>query len=619
MQFFPALILLCSAFWAGIFSHEKLLPPAAVGLHLVLAILLFGVALGVSQLFSQRLLTRLFWHAAWGLVFVVWNVAASGNYLAQRNWGDPLNFPLFRHFIEYDPELPRLLWDLLSFEGLGMLLGSLALLWMMFLLHQSIARRLEKYSRLSVVGSILIAGVFSLAMFYRPSMANSTSAEPITAFFLNTTTFNLNGLDTRRAKAIEDDRQVKLNYDSHNVRPTTNVIVLVLDALRADHLPMYGYQRNTAPFLNKLFQEGTLQKVEDAFSACSESFCGIAALLTSRPYHQVSLQSLKFYELLKSVGYKTDLILTGEHAHFADLGTFYGPEVSKKFDCGSAKLGVMDTDRITLKYLEQLPKFDGTPQLKFFFMMSTHILGEHFSGLNKFTPADTSPIKLSWNNKNADQVLEKIGRPRSYLQEITNSYDNGILQGDWVIQQIFERLKAQGYLEDAIVFITGDHGDALGEHNHLGHTYRLYNEDTRVPLLVWDSTQRPLANRDFTTHLDLAPTVFDRLGLPIPSTWSGTSLYQDRTTYSLIQSTRRGREPCVASLAGDKKSMLKLIACKSPAGFSEELYDLKQDPKELTNLVLGLSPEAVASLRRPLDFFYDSIITNSCKRADCID
>ncbi len=93
-----------------------------------------------------------------------------------------------------------------------------------------------------------------------------------------------------------------------------------------------------------------------------------------------------------------------------------------------------------------------------------------------------------------------------------NSCDNGLRQADDMIRRIFGSLRAKGYLDDAIVVISSDHGEALGEHGIYAHGSYLYPEFLRIPLFIYDAkrTYPPIA---FASQTDIAATVVaPRLG-----------------------------------------------------------------------------------------------------------
>jgi arylsulfatase A-like enzyme len=107
---------------------------------------------------------------------------------------------------------------------------------------------------------------------------------------------------------------------------------------------------------------------------------------------------------------------------------------------------------------------------------------------------------------------------------MSNRYDNGVLQADASIGQALALLRARGRLDDALVVITGDHGESLGERGHFGHSWTLDKEVLDVPLLIWDSRGRCCAPQAYASQLDIAPTILRSLGLPIPASWQGLPL-----------------------------------------------------------------------------------------------
>lgn len=171
-------------------------------------------------------------------------------------------------------------------------------------------------------------------------------------------------------------------------------------------------------------------------------------------------------------------------------------------------------------------------------------------------------------------------------------YDDKVLQADGVIRQIFEQLRAKHYLDDATVVVTGDHGEGLGE-RHWSHGWHLYNEDIRIPLLVYDEPEAAYPDLTFATQLDIAPTILDRLRLPVPVSWEGQSLLS--ATPRRFTNHQTYFPPYrFAVVARDGDALFKFIA--TPQYGIEELYDLTEDDGERRNLVTE-RPELAAALR----------------------
>jgi arylsulfatase A-like enzyme len=158
----------------------------------------------------------------------------------------------------------------------------------------------------------------------------------------------------------------------------------------------------------------------------------------------------------------------------------------------------------------------------------------------------------------------------------------------------------KGYLEDAVVVLTGDHGEGLGE-RHWAHGWHLYNEDIRVPLLIADTGERRYPDLAFGTQVDIAPTILDSVGLPIPASWDGESLLAPTATRFTYHQTYFLPNR-FAVLYRHGHALHKFIA--TPQYGKEELYDLRADARETRNLVAS-EPELARLLRDKLREYQD--------------
>src|SRR5690606_8624800 len=109
----------------------------------------------------------------------------------------------------------------------------------------------------------------------------------------------------------------------------------------------------------------------------------------------------------------------------------------------------------------------------------------------------------------------------------TNYYDNGVVQFDRVVSQLLEHLQHKGYLDNALVVITGDHGELLGEHGQFSHAKTVYDAVLRVPFVLirygYEADQQ-LRSDMVSSQVDIAPTILSELRMPLPSTWVGTPI-----------------------------------------------------------------------------------------------
>ncbi len=160
-------------------------------------------------------------------------------------------------------------------------------------------------------------------------------------------------------------------------------------------------------------------------------------------------------------------------------------------------------------------------------------------------------------------------------------YDAGVAYTDAMLGRLFDRLKASGEFDHTIVIVTADHGESLGEHGETTHGLFAYDTTLAVPLIV----RAPHGPTDVVDvpvgHVDLLPTVADLAGVTPPPRLDGRSLVRevpaDRALYfeALDANLTRGWAP----LTGVVASGWKYIDLPLP-----ELYDLRADPREATNV-----------------------------------
>lgn len=295
------------------------------------------------------------------------------------------------------------------------------------------------------------------------------------------------------------------NYRTSINAKKNNLIIIVVDALRPENMGVYGYTRNNTPYLSKLQQLNQLKVIRGVHSSCGESACGLMSLASSRYVHELPEQAFTLQQVLKRYGYEIHMILSGDHTNFYNLKSLYGP-VDNYFDASMSKGYYINDDSMILNKTKALPEWSGKPTMFQFHLMSAHPMGKRLKENMEFTPA-----------KNYTGLT--TGKPKL---EYTNFYDNGVLQADKVINTIIDTLKSKNYLNNALVIITADHGEALGEHGIFSHANSVNEECLNVPLLIISYDKNTIAlNRNVVSQIDIAPTVLHQFKMHIPSSWSG--------------------------------------------------------------------------------------------------
>lgn len=389
----------------------------------------------------------------------------------------------------------------------------------------------------------------------------------------------------------------RASYESADGAKQRNVILIVGDALRADRMGAYGYMRPTTPYLSSLMASGRAERVPRMRATCSESVCGYMALASSRPIQAMPTNAFTLHEALRRNGYGIHLIFSGDHTNFYGLRDMYGP-VDSYFDGsrqtykGGGDLEVamryMNDDQLVLDRLDKLPAADEKhPIFLQIVLMSSHGLGLRKPGGARFEPS-FSYYRLFGKST--------AGVSRAQLEAAGRFYDNGVLQLDEYVEKLLARLQTKGYLKDALVVLTGDHGEMLGEHNLIAHGAGVYEPVLNVPLILARFGYRapPLATHRIASQIDIAPTIMQEVGLPIPQTWHGAPL----------QSPGRKRpiyfqQVAEAGVYADEGAGGLFKYWRDFSTDEEFVFDIEHDPDELDNLV-GSIPHAKLSTWRLL-------------------
>ncbi len=374
------------------------------------------------------------------------------------------------------------------------------------------------------VGLLSIAAVSAAAL---PQRDWAQRSEPVSLSLFpdrGETAMQSHGIGALRLAQLDrEEAAVRAAYQPTKAARPSNVILIVADALRPDHLSLLGYSRPTTPKLDALAaMSGALRLGTSAVTVCSESSCGLRALASSRYVDGQATRPMTLQEVLRLHGYRSHMLLSGDHTRFYGLRESYGA-VDSYFDGVSQKARYVNDDRLLIDRLRTVGPWDGQPVMFQFHLMSSHALGKRLDETPEFGPAENYGGLRSLQSKDA-----------GFQQRAVNFYDRGVLQADRVIGEILELLKAGGYLRDALVVITGDHGESLGEHNVYTHAQTVWEHALRVPfvlLALGGAEPGNLQAGPVTSQVDIAPTVLRALGMPIPSSWEGQPL----------QDTPRGR------------------------------------------------------------------------------
>ncbi len=415
--------------------------------------------------------------------------------------------------------------------------------------------------------------------------------DPVRGFFAAQRSFF--PMNPERLRWAQWDEKAEQN--TKPARPQVqNIILIIVDALRADHLPFYGYSRPLTPFLSGFISSTPHVKIGECLANGSESAVGIMSILTSKEASAISCSNYTLPDFLAVNGFEDTLLLSGDHRWF-DFKNSYGQKISFFLDGNLFPPGFSQNDDEALPLLlSRLKPADGKFHFFYLHLMSVHQVGTFHDEYLKYQPIG-STLRPDWEILTAPSA--------EFDQDATNLYDDRILQADDLLKKLVGLLKQKGYLKDYLLVLTADHGQLLGENGHLGHGHYVHPAILHTPLLfLSDRPLRGFAQTRFATELDIAPTIAELAGLRPPSVWKGQSLLRARVdpwTYHFTPSTRPGDQGAVVFDEG--KRLLEYsrpLADDSPSPQNEKLVDLYQDPRGLVNLIPQTNPELLAEFRR---------------------
>jgi arylsulfatase A-like enzyme len=398
-------------------------------------------------------------------------------------------------------------------------------------------------------------------------------------------------------------------------RPTHrwNVIILVVESLRADQLRAYGSSRDIMPTVDDLSRESRV--FLNAYTHSSHTdyatvtpFSSHYPLRSNTSYiypEKPSYPRVLIYDVLKAFEYHTaifsssnefwggmiNFLQTGNIDRFFHAANFKGPSYVLQGDAGFAKwtretkhAGSVD-DRYTVS--EAIQWIESLKREPFF-------LGLNFqsSHLPYMVPRDFprrfGPAKL-------DFTIRFAHFPREKIQIVKDIYADSLAYVDAQIARLFEYLKSKGMWDSTIIVLTGDHGQAFYEHGFASHASAIFNEVMKVPLVIRAPQLKPGTEDGVAQHVDIAPAIVGLLGLPVHPSFQGIDLLTrpldpKRSAYMVAQTP-------LAYQYGIVRSGYKLIYDERDRQYS--LYDLVSDPGEKTNIASS-RPELLNELAKRL-------------------
>ena len=402
-----------------------------------------------------------------------------------------------------------------------------------------------------------------------------------------------------------------------------NVLVIVVDTLRADHLTEYGYERETSAALADFLSHA--DRFERAYAPSSWTRPAIATLFSGLlpVRHQAKIGGtnrlnpgiVSLAEALSGVGYET-----AGYSFNVEItrNTGFDQGFQSFFDYQGGVLAYPDIAQMVEPAGEWLAEAE-RPFFLYLQPMNVHgpyqVPPTYLTKLLGYPPSREFGYRRPPLTAIMAGVLELRDQVRpSYLESLTDQYDTSISYTMDQLATLFQQLEESGEYDDTLIVLTSDHGEELFDHQGFSHAYTLYEEVVRVPLFVKRPGQRQGRTIDARVSLaDLYPTILEVAGVPSEARIDGFSLVPILDDPSRAEGLDRD---LIFELNNRKRSFgrglisgrHKLIHIETDYQGNEDrmfLYDLEADPGELVDLAAD-EPELVAELRARMDAAFES-------------
>ena len=413
-----------------------------------------------------------------------------------------------------------------------------------------------------------------------------------------------------------------------------NVLLISIDTLRADHMGIYDYARNTTPNIDKWAKDSVVFKkamtlVPMTYPSFSMLMTGLDPFQTrifsnyQNPY-AISNNTNTLAKILAKNGYHIGVFMStialnattnmvSDTKDFNYLNYMYDPEKEAYVD--SRK----DYETLIDNSLNWIGKNKGKKFFLWVHLMDPHAPYDPPEQLKcKFDKKQCSSIK----NKAMQELINQTYKTMECQQKVSKDtldlyktlYDGEIAEADILAGKILNKLKNEGLDKNTLIILYGDHGEGFDHDYNFNHRGALYNSETRIPLIIHYPliTSSVKTTDRLVTNTDILPTILDLLSIPRNKyTFDGksfsyvfrskllTNILPEQRDYIIMTNDQLTK---FAIYDGRYKFIYSTNSACKFNDQKEEFYDLKEDPQESKNIIVEKKDLAEEFKRKLLNY-----------------
>ena len=374
-----------------------------------------------------------------------------------------------------------------------------------------------------------------------------------------------------------------------------DIVLVVLDAARADNFGCYGYERNTTPNVDALAAESLV--FEHAYATSPYTACSMPTMFTGLSFrdhgvvgrnHSLDESITTLAESLQNGGYRTSCYSANPN-NAVGRGTGQGCDLFEELWRGASPSDAIDPYRVSSSAIARLAEPFDQPEFLMLHYVPPHEPYLPAPGFDLFG----DPTYTGDYDGSRDTVLGidagRLDPTPADMAEIVSLYDGNLLTGDDAFSQVLDVLKQRGRWDNTVVLVLSDHGEAFREHGKMSHNSTVYDEMLHIPFILrlpGGVVPEQIDTRGLVSLEDVVPTLLGLAGIEPTGPLSGVDLLASSVPRRRGVVARSDQDPPFLSY---RTSRWKLITGRGV----NELYDLEADPAESDNILESVASESI--------------------------